>query len=76
MPDWLESLLDAVDKFVVTPKERLEYEAQIARAKADESLAAAQLAAAASHQNQMLTTGLMIAAIGGVGLLVFNMMKD
>ena len=75
MPEWLNVLLEAADKFVLTPRERLEYEAQIARARADESLAAAQLAAA-SQQTQMLTTGLMIAAIGGIGLLVFNMLKD
>jgi len=70
MPEWLEVLLEAADKFVLTPRERLEYEAQIARARADESLAAAQLAAA-SQQNQMLTTGLMIAAIGGSRFIGF-----
>lgn len=75
MPEWLEVLLDAADKFIVTPREQLEYDALIARAKADETLAAAQIAAA-SQQSQMLTTGLMIVAIGGVGLLVFNMMKN
>jgi hypothetical protein len=74
MPEWLQVLLDTADKFIITPREQLEYDAQIARARADETLATAQLAAA-QQQNQMLTTGLMIAAIGGIGLLVFNMMK-
>lgn len=75
MPEWLEVIIDTADKFIVTPREQMEYDAQIARARADETLATAQLAAA-GQQNQMLTTGLMIAAIGGVGLLVFNMMKN
>lgn len=75
MPEWLEVLLDAADKFIVTPREQMEYDAQIARARADEALATAQIATA-GQQNQMLTTGLMIAAIGGVGLLAFNMMKN
>lgn len=75
MPEWMQVLLDAAEKFIITPREQLEYEAQIARARADETLAKAQLASA-TQQNQMVTTGLMIAAIGGIGLLVFNMMKN
>lgn len=75
MPEWLQVIIDAAEKFVVTPREQLEYEAQIARARADETIATAQIAAA-GQRNQMLTTGLMIAAIGGIGLLAFNMMKN
>jgi hypothetical protein len=74
MPEWLQVLLDTADKFIITPREQLEYDAQIARARADETLATAKIAAA-QQQNQMLTTGLMIAAIGGIGLLAFNMLK-
>lgn len=75
MPEWLEVLFETADKFIITPREQLEYDAQIARARADESLAAAQIAAA-RQQSQMLTTGLMIVAIGGVSLLAFNLMKN
>jgi hypothetical protein len=74
-PEWWEVIIDAADKFVVTPREQMEYDAQLARARADETLAAAQLAAA-GQQNQMLNTGLMIAAVGVIGLLAFNMMKN
>lgn len=74
-PEWWEVLIDAADKFIVTPREQMEYDAQLARARADEALATAQLAAA-GQQSQMLNTGLMIAAVGVIGLLVFNMMKD
>lgn len=75
MPEWLNVLIETADKFIITPREQLEYDAQIARARADESLAAAQIAAA-RQQSQMLTTGLMIVAIGGVSLLAFNLMKN
>ena len=74
-PEWWEVLIDAADKFIVTPREQMEYDAQLARARADEALATAQLAAA-GQQSQMLNTGLMIAAVGVIGLLIFNMMKD
>lgn len=73
--DWGGFLLDVADKFVVTPREQMEYEAQLARARADESLAAAQLAAA-GNQGNVMNMVLVGAALVGVGLLVFNTMKN
>lgn len=72
--DWGRFLLDIADQFIVTPREQMEHEAQLARARADESLAAAQIAAAGKHGN-MMNTVLVGAALVGVGLLVVNTMK-
>lgn len=72
--DWSGFLLTVVDQFVVTPREQMEYEAQLARARADEALAAAQLAAMGARSN-MINTVLIGAAILGVGLLAFSAMK-
>lgn len=72
--NWGEFLLTVVDQFVVTPREQMEYEAQLARARADEALASAQLAAM-SAKGQTMNTLLIGAAVVGVGLLAFNMMK-
>lgn len=72
--DWGGFLLTLVDQFVVTPREQMEYEAQLARARADEALASAQLAAM-SAKGQTMNTLLIGAAVVGVGLLAFNMMK-
>lgn len=72
--DWSGFLLTIVDQFVVTPREQMEHEAQLARARADEALASAQLAAMGARGN-MLNTLLVGAAIIGVGLLAVNAMK-
>jgi len=72
--DWGGFLLTLVDQFVVTPREQMEYEAQLARARADEALASAQLAAM-SAKGQTMNTLLIGAAVVGVGLLAVNMMK-
>lgn len=72
--NWSEFLLTLVDQFVVTPREQMELEAQLARARADEALASAQLAAL-SARSTMINTALIGAAILGVGLLAYNTMK-
>ena len=72
--DWGGFLLTIVDQFVVTPREQMEHEAQLARARADEALASAQLAAMGAR-GQMMNTLLIGAAILGVGLLAVNTMK-
>lgn len=72
--EWLDTLLQTAEKFIVTPREQLEYEAQLARARADESLAAAQLAAAGQQSKQMGTI-LLGAVVIGVGLIAFQAMK-
>lgn len=72
--DWGTFLLTVVDQFVVTPREQMELEAQLARARADEALASAQLAALGARA-QTINTLLIGAAILGVGLLAFNAMK-
>lgn len=72
--DWSGFLLTLVDQFVVTPREQMEYEAQLARARADEALASAQLAAM-SAKGQTMNMLLIGAAILGVGLLAVNAMK-
>lgn len=72
--DWGGFLLTLVDQFVVTPREQMEYEAQLARARADEALASAQLAAM-STKGQTMTMLLIGAAIVGVGLFAVNAMK-
>lgn len=72
--DWGTFLLTLVDQFVVTPKERMEHEAQLARVRAEEAMAAAQLAAA-GRQAAMLNTVLVGAALLGVGVLAFSAMK-
>lgn len=72
--DWGRFLLDLTDQFIVTPREQMEHEAQLARARADEYLAAAQIAAAGKQSN-MMNTVLVGAALVGVGLLVVNTMK-
>lgn len=72
--DWGGFLLTIVDQFVITPREQMEHEAQLARARADEALAAAQLATA-GKQATMMNTILVGAAILGVGLLAVSAMK-
>ncbi len=72
--DWGGFLLTLAEQFVVTPREQMEHEAQLARAKADEALASAQLAAM-SAKGQTMNTLLIGAAVLGIGLLAFNAMK-
>jgi len=72
--DWSGFLLTIVDQFVVTPREQMEHEAQLARARADEALASAQLAAMGA-KTSTLNTVLIGAAILGAGVLAFNAMK-
>lgn len=72
--DWQGFLLNIVDQFVITPREQMEHEAQLARARADEALASAQLAAMTSRA-QTMNMLLVGAAIIGVGLLAVGAMK-
>ena len=72
--DWGGFLLNLVDQFVITPREQMEHEAQLARARADEALASAQLAAM-SARGQTMNMLLVGAAILGVGLLAVGAMK-
>jgi len=72
--DWGGFLLNLVDQFVITPREQMEHEAQLARARADEALATAQLAAMTSR-GQTMNMLLVGAAIIGVGLLAIGAMK-
>lgn len=72
--DWQGFLLNVVDQFVITPREQMEHEAQLARARADEALATAQLAAMTSR-GQTMNMLLVGAAILGVGLLAVGAMK-
>lgn len=72
--DWQGFLLNLVDQFVISPKEQMEHEAQLARARADEALATAQLAAMTSR-GQTMNMLLVGAAILGVGLLAVGAMK-
>lgn len=69
-----DTVLEAIDRFIITPKERMEYEATLARAQADQSLASAQIASA-QQQNQTLTYGFILLAAGGIGFLLWNSMK-
>lgn len=69
-----DKVLEALDKFILTPKERLEYDAVLARAQADQSLATAQIASA-QQQSQTLSYGFMLLAAGGIMFLLWNSMK-
>ena len=64
-PEWWEVLIDAADKFIVTPREQMEYDAQLARARADEALATAHGGRPTKPNAQHRVN---IAAVGVIGL--------
>jgi len=53
MQDWVKQLLEVGQQFILTPQDRLEYEAQLARARAEETRAQAELVRATTGAGQM-----------------------